>query len=236
MIVIPAIDIRNGNCVRLRQGNFSDETVYSEDPVAVAKSWESKGAKILQIIDLDGAKIGKPVNIKIVKQIAASVRIPIQLGGGIQSREVIENMLAAGVKRIILSTLALENEMVLKSVIDQYSEKIIVSLDTRNRKLAKRGWLENTELDYVETAKKLEQLGVRRFIYTNVLKDGTLTKPDLISIKSLLESIKVPVIVAGGVSSVEDIVKLKKMGVEGVIIGKAFYERKITIMEANNVS
>jgi len=135
MIVIPAIDIRNGNCVRLRQGNFSDETVYSEDPVAVAKSWESKGAKILQIIDLDGAKIGKPVNIKIVKQIAASVRIPIQLGGGIQSREVIENMLAAGVKRIILSTLALENEMVLKSVIDQYSEKIIVSLDTRNRKL-----------------------------------------------------------------------------------------------------
>lgn len=235
MIVIPAIDIRNGRCVRLRQGDFTDETIYG-DPVLMAKKWESEGARLLHIVDLDGAKSGQLTNGDVIEQIVSGVSIPIQVGGGIQSEEIAAKLLVAGVKRMIIGTLALEDETTLKRLIGQYSEQIIVSLDSKNGKLAKRGWLEDATMDLIETAKALERLGVKQFIYTNVLKDGTLTQPDYQGIGTLLKSVKTPLIVAGGISSVADIEKLMKIGVEAVIVGKALYEGKVDLKEANNVS
>lgn len=235
MIVIPAIDIRNGRCVRLRQGDFTDETIYG-DPVLMAKKWESEGARLLHIVDLDGAKSGQLANFDVIDQIIANVGIPVQVGGGIQSERVVTKVLKAGANKVVIGTLALEDESTLKRLIDQYSEQIIVSLDSKNGKLAKRGWLEDTTMDLVETAKALERLGAKQFIYTNVLKDGTLTQPDYQGIGTLLKSVKTPLIVAGGISSVADIKKLKKMGVEAVIVGKALYEGKVDLKEANNVS
>lgn len=236
MIIIPAIDISNGKCVRLTQGSFDDETVYSDNPVVVAQKWEAEGAKILHIVDLDGAKSGQPVNFQIIKEIIKKVNIPVQIGGGVQSETDIIKMFSIGLDRIILGTMALENELLLKSLINKYSDKIVVSLDSKNGKLQKRGWLENTEMELVETAQKLEKLGVKRFIYTNVLKDGTLSQPDYEGIKIFINSISSPIIVAGGISSIADIKKLKIMGIEGVIVGKALYEGKFKIKEANNVS
>ena len=236
MIIIPAIDIRNGKCVRLKQGNFAEETIYGEDPVSMAQKWESEGAKTLHIVDLDGAKSGQLANYDVIERIVSSVSIPIQVGGGIQSEEIAAKVLAAGVKRIIIGTLALEDESIVKRLVNQYSEQIIVSLDSKNGKLAKKGWLEDTSMDLLETAQMLERLGVQQFVYTNVLKDGTLTQPDYQGIGTLLKSVKTPPIVAGGVSSIADIKKLKKMGVEGVIVGKALYEGKVDLKEANNVS
>lgn len=236
MIVIPAIDIRNGKCVRLRQGDFADETIYGENPVAMAQKWESEGAKMLHIVDLDGAKSGQPINFDVIEQIIANVNIPVQVGGGMQSEKVVAKVLKAGVNRIIIGTLALENESTLKRLIDQYSERIIVSLDSKNGKLSKRGWLEDSAMDLIETAQTLERLGIKRFIYTNVLKDGTLAQPDYQGIDAFLKSVKTSLIVAGGLSSVADIKKLKKMGVEGVIVGKALYEGTVDLREANNVS
>lgn len=236
MIIIPAIDIRNGKCVRLRQGNFADETVYGEDPVVMAKKWESEGAKMLHLVDLDGAKNGQPANLEVIRRIVANVNIPIQVGGGIQSEETAAEVLAVGAERVIVGTLALENKQALWNLVSKYSERIIVSLDLKNGTLAKRGWLETTNADLIQTAQDLETLGVKRFIYTNVLKDGTLSQPDYAGVQLLLKFVKCPIIVAGGISSVADIKKLRGMGAEGVIVGKALYEGKIDVKEANNVS
>lgn len=236
MIIIPAIDIRNGKCVRLRQGNFADETVYGVDPIVMAKRWESEGAKMLHLVDLDGAKSGQPTNLGVVSRIITNVSIPVQVGGGIQSEETAAEVLALGAERVIIGTLALENKSALRNLIDKYPERIIVSLDVKNGALAKRGWLEETTVDFIQTAQELETLGVKRFIYTNVLKDGTLSQPDYAGVQLLLKFVKCPIIVAGGISSVADIKKLKGIGAEGVIVGKALYEGKIDVKEANNVS
>lgn len=236
MLIIPAIDIRNGKCVRLRQGNFSAETIYADDPVVMAQKWATEGARALHIVDLDGAKSGQLVNFEIIKKIAQIVNIPIQVGGGVQSEKTIKQLLLNGVSKVIIGTLALENETALKKLLNFYSDQIIVSLDSRNGKLAKRGWLEKTNNSVVVAAQKLEKLGVKNFIYTDVLKDGTLTQPNYAEIEELLKVLKAPLIVAGGVSSINDIKELKAMKVAGVIIGKAFYEEKINLQEANNVS
>ncbi len=236
MLIIPAIDIRNGKCVRLKQGNFSEETVYSDDPTIMAQKWTLAGAKALHIVDLDGAKSGAVENFEAVQKIMVKVTVPVQVGGGIQTLKTIEQLLSIGVSKVIIGTLAIENEDLLKQILSLYAEEVIVSLDSKNGKLAKRGWQEETSEDLMKTAQRLEQLGVKKFIYTNVLKDGTLTQPDYEGISKLLEIVKAPLIVAGGVSSITDIKKLKTMNVAGVIIGKAIYEGRIDLQEANNVS
>lgn len=235
MVVIPAVDIKNGKCVRLKQGNFNDETVYSGDPVTVAKRWESEGARILHVVDLDGAKNGMVTNFDVIAKILEIVKIPVQVGGGIQNREILEMLLSTGVDKVILGTLALENEDLLNKLLEEFADQLIVALDSRDGKLTKKGWQENTEKDLLITAQKLEKLGVKKFIYTNVLKDGTLTKPDYSEIEVLVQTIKVPIIVAGGVSSIADIKNLKSLNVEAVVIGKALYEGKIDLKEAINV-
>jgi len=236
MLIIPAIDIRNGKCIRLRQGSFDQETIYADDPIAAARKWQLQGAKALHLVDLDGAKSGQLTNLSIIKKITEKINLPIQVGGGIQSEEIIKELLSVGVKKVIIGTLALEKEDILAKLLSNYRDQIIVSLDSRNGKLTKRGWLNETEIDLFGAARKLEKMGVKQFIYTDVTKDGTLDQPNFEVVESLLKVTNVSLTIAGGVSSVFDLKRLKALNISGVIIGKALYENKISLEEANNVS
>lgn len=236
MLVIPAIDIKNGKCVRLTQGNFESEKVYSEDPLTVAKQWEKQGAQMLHVVDLDGAKNGNLENLEVIKKIAQEVKVPIQVGGGIRNKKAVETLLSIGVSRVILGTIALEDEEELKSILKDYASQIAIALDTKNGKLMKQGWLEDSDKNCLVTAFKLEDLGAGRFVYTDVAKDGTLTEPNYKKIANLTKNILVPIIAGGGISNVSNIKQLKSIGVEGIIIGKALYEGKIDLREAINVS
>ena len=236
MLIIPAIDLRDGKYVRLKQGNYALETIYGSDPVEISKKWQAAGAKALHVVDLDGAKTGQLVNLKAIEKIITALNIPVQVGGGVQSVAELEQLLSLGASKVIIGTLALEDEGQLRELLTSYGEKIIVSLDSKNGQLAKRGWLENSGQDLLETAIKLEKLGVKSFIYTDVLKDGTLSQPNYEGIKSLLSVLSVPLTIAGGVSCLADLRKLASLKVAGVIIGKALLEGRINIKEANNVS
>lgn len=234
MLIIPAIDIKNCKCVRLIQGDFAKEIIYDDDPVAVAIRWQSEGAKMLHVVDLDGAKKGKPVNMAIIKKMVKTVNIPLQVGGGIRDEQTVKELLTMGVDRIVLSTVIFENKALLKTLLRKYANKIAVALDSKNGKLVKKGWLENSSQNLIETARHLESLGTKKFIYTNVARDGTLTQPDYQEIEVLLKNIKTSIIVSGGISKLSDIKRLKDMKVAGVIIGKALYEGKINLKEAIN--
>jgi len=236
MLIIPAIDIKNGKCVRLTQGNFESEKIYSEDPLAIARQWEEQGAQILHIVDLDGAKNGNLANLEVIKKIIREVKIPLQVGGGIRNKQAVKTLLSNGVSRVILGTVALENVDELKNILTEFASQIAIALDTKNGKLMTQGWFESSNKSSITTALKLEDLGVQRFIYTDVVRDGTLTEPNYKEIANLTKNILVPVIASGGISNISNIKQLKSIGVEGVIIGKALYEGKITLKEANNVS
>lgn len=236
MLIIPAIDIKNGKCVRLTQGDFESEKVYGEDPAAIARRWEEQGAQMLHIVDLDGAKNGNLANLEVIKKIAQEVKIPLQVGGGIRNKEAVKTLLSIGVSRVILGTVALENEDELKGILAEFASQVAVALDTKDGKLMKQGWLEDSDKSSMTTALKLEDLGVKRFIYTDVARDGTLTEPNYKEIANLTKNILVPMIASGGISSIASIKQLKSLGVEGVIIGKALYEGKLDLKEAINVS
>lgn len=236
MLIIPAIDIKAGKCVRLIQGNFDSEKIYGEDPVEMAKQWEKQGAKMLHIVDLDGSKEGNLANFEVIKRIAQEIKIPIQVGGGIRNKEAVKILLSCGISRVILGTVALEDEEELKNILEDFASEVAVALDTKNGKLMIKGWFENSDRDSVATALKLEDLGVKRFVCTDVVKDGTLTEPNYKEIAKLTKNILVPVIASGGISNLNSIKQLKTMGLEGVIIGKALYEGNIDLKEALNVS
>ena len=231
MKIILAIDIRNGKCVRLFQGDYGRETVYYDDPVSVALNWKNQGAGMLHIVDLDGAREGTVINMPAIIKIIDSVSIPIQVGGGIRSLSTIEELVRIGVSRIILGTAALENEVLLNQVVDSYGKKIVVSLDAKNGILMKNGWLEPSKNELMPTVKELEKKGLQTIIYTDTVKDGTLTEPNYDAIQLLKESTKLNTIVAGGISSFDQIKRLKKMNIDGVIIGRALYEGKINLKE-----
>lgn len=231
MQIIPAIDIKNGKSVRLFQGDYDKETIYEDSPINMALKWKNQGAKMIHIVDLDGAKMGKPKNIKIIKQIVEEVKIPIQVGGGIRTFTSMYRYIEAGIERIVISTLALENKKILEKFISSFDKKIVVSLDMKNNKLMKKGWLQESGLKLIPTIKQLESLGVKTIIYTDVVKDGTLTEPNYKDIKLIRKSTKTTLIVAGGISSIDQIKKLQRMKVDGAIIGKALYEGKIDLKE-----
>ncbi len=235
MLIVPAIDIKSGKCVRLTQGVFESEKVYSDNPVDMAKRWEKEGAKMLHLVDLDGAKNGTMANLKTIKNIARAVNIPVQVGGGIRDEKTIEILLEAGVSGIVLGTVALENKTLLVKLLKSYGPRIIVALDTKNGSLVKRGWLGKTGKSCLETAKEFEKLGVGKFMYTDAIKDGTLTEPNYKEIIKLKNTISTFLLVGGGVSGIDDIRKLKSIGIQGVIIGKALYEGRIDLKEAINV-
>lgn len=235
MLIIPAIDIQNGLCVRLKQGNFQDAKIYSNDPASIAKNWEAQGAPLIHVVDLDGARKGKLMNIKTIKNIINAINIPIQLGGGIRDKKSIEFLLSLGIKRLVLSTVVLEKKTLFLEFLRNYSSHIIVALDARNEVLLKRGWSQQTSMNIIQTMRYLETIGVNRFIYTDVSKDGTLSSPNFDQIENLKNKTSSELIVSGGISTLADIQRLKSIGVEAIIIGKALYENKIDLKEAINV-
>lgn len=235
MLIIPAIDIREKKVVRLLKGDFDKETVYSDDPVEVAKNWQSKGAKMLHVVDLDGAFTGEPKNLDIIRQIQKAVDLPIEVGGGLRDYESVDMALSAGVARAIIGTRAYLDEDFLIKLLDKYRERIAVSIDAEGRDVVAKGWRSRTLLNAPEVAKKMESLGVRTIIYTNVLKDGTLESPQLDIVKEMLDSVKTDIIISGGVSCLKDIEEIKALGrpnLYGVIVGKALYEGKLDLGKA----
>lgn len=232
MLIIPAIDILGGKCVRLYNGDFKNSKVYFNDVTEVAKRFEEGGAKFLHIIDLDGAKKGTTKNQKIILEIAKNVKMPVQVGGGIRSYSDAKKYLNNGIYRIILSTVAIKDPFLIKKIIQEYgSDRIAVSLDVFNEKIAIKGWLEKTDKSVFDVLDELKEFNIRNFIVTDISKDGALKGPNFDIIKKIIKN-GFNVIVAGGISDINDLIKLEKIGANGAIIGKAIYENKINLSQA----
>lgn len=232
--VIPAIDLREGRCVRLLQGRFTEETVYSEQPVEVALGFQQEGARRLHMVDLDGARQGRPANLKIVEAIASRLDIPIELGGGIRDLETIDAVFAAGVQYAILGTIACEKPGLVAEACRLYPGRIIAGIDARQGKVAVRGWVDSTEIDALELARRMGDYGVKEIIFTDITRDGTLSGPNLAALRRMTGA-GVNIIASGGVSSLQDIrdiAALASEGVTGVIVGRALYSGQFTLKEA----
>ncbi len=231
MIIFPAIDLKDGKCVRLTQGRFDESIIYSSNPVEVAKSFENDGAKYLHIIDLNGAESNDNKNLDTIKEIIKNISIPIQVGGGIRSVEKATKILDAGVSRIIIGTSAIEDFDMLKVLVEKYSEKVIVSIDANHQKVATRGWSTQTEVNAIDLSKKLEKIGIKTIVYTDISKDGMMQGPNFLDYLELSKKTNLNIIASGGVSSFNDVLKLNEIGLYGAIIGKAIYESKINLKE-----
>lgn len=236
MNIYPAIDLKGGCVVRLTQGDFNQETIYSDDPVKVALEYKQKGAWWLHIIDLDGAKTGIPVNLEIIKKIKDQTGLMLQVGGGIRSLATAKSLIMAGVDRLIIGTVAFDNPKVFEELLKNFGDKIIVSIDTANEIVRTHGWLKESDLNITSAILNLEKHGVQRFIYTDILKDGSLTGPNYTFIEKLLSKMSSPLAIAGGIANIDQVKNLKSIGVDGVILGKALYEGTIKLEEALNVS
>jgi len=232
MEVIPAVDIKGGKCVRLYQGDYLRETVFSEDPVDVAMGWRAQGARRLHVIDLDGAAGGEPRNIAVIEAIVKRVNLPVQLGGGIRDGATVAKLLDIGVNRVILGTVAVENPELVKSLCQKYDESIVIGIDARDGYVATRGWIKGTDIKALELGLKMADIGVKRIIYTDIKRDGTLTEPGFEAIAEMVKGVNLPIIAAGGISKLSHLRKLKELGVEGAIVGKALYTGDINLGEA----
>ncbi|MCH2037521.1 MAG: 1-(5-phosphoribosyl)-5-[(5-phosphoribosylamino)methylideneamino]imidazole-4-carboxamide isomerase [Rickettsiales bacterium] len=231
MIIFPAIDLKDGQCVRLKKGDMEQATIFNDNPAAQASSFEKDGFEWIHIVDLNGAFEGKPVNSEAVESIIDAVNIPVQLGGGIRSLETIEHWLEAGVSRVILGTVALRDPELVKKACSLFSGKIAVGIDAKGGKVAVQGWAEDSTVDVESLSLKFEDAGVACIIYTDINRDGILAGPDLEGTKRLAQAITTPVIASGGISSLDDIVALKELetfGVMGAITGRAIYDGKFS--------
>ena len=236
MILIPAIDLKQGQCVRLRQGNMEDSTVFSDDPVAMAGKWVSQGCRRLHLVDLDGAFEGKPVNADVIEDITASYpNLPIQIGGGIRTVETVEAYLAAGVSYVIIGTQAVKNPEFVTELCSEFPGNVIVGIDAKNGMVAVQGWAEDSDQSAEHLAQRFEDQGVAAIVYTDINRDGMMQGVNVEATRKLAESVDIPVIASGGVTDIEDIKRLnevKASGIEGTIIGRALYERTISLEEA----
>ncbi len=235
MIVIPAIDLKDGKCVRLEQGLMEKDTVYSDDPGAQARHWQEQGAELLHIVDLDGAFAGVPRNREAISQIIRAIDIPAQLGGGIRDLETIEAYLELGLSRVILGTVAKENPLLVAEACRHFENQIVVGIDAKNGLVAVRGWAEVTEMRAVDLAREFENVGVAAIIYTDISRDGMMQGPNLEATRELAEAVSIPIIASGGVSSMRDIENLmtiESSGIAGVITGKAIYTGALDLAEA----
>ena len=234
-IIYPAIDIRGGKCVRLVQGDYNQETVYNESPLAAAKAWEAQGGSYIHLVDLDGAKAGHPVNDEVIGQIAAGVNVPVQVGGGLRTVSDVKRLLSLGVSRVIIGTAAIEDRAFTEEVLGTYGDKVAIGIDARNGYVATRGWLETSEVKAEELAKELASKGAETFIFTDISRDGMMQGPNVDAIVSLAKSSGRTVIASGGVSVLDDLVRLheyNREGVGGAIVGKALYTGNIDLAEA----
>ena len=235
MLIIPAIDIKEGRCVRLTEGKFEDVEIFSDDPVAVAVKWANEGAMMLHIVDLDGARYGRLINICILKQIIREVDIPVQVGGGIRNYRDVKSLIDLGASRVILGTILWKNKALAKKLFKDFSEKVIAGIDARDGYVAIEGWQNVLSIDALNFAGEMEKLGTRRIIYTDIKRDGTLRGPNMANTKRMVKKLNIPLIVSGGIASLTDIKELKKFeieGLEGIVIGKALYKGNILLEEA----
>lgn len=235
MLILPAIDLRQGRCVRLLQGREQDETVYDHDPAAVAERFVAAGAQRLHLVDLDGAFRGQGANLASIQEIVRRTRIPVQVGGGLRTREDVRRMLDLGVASVIIGTMAVKHPQELETALQEQSgEPLILGIDSRNRKIAVEGWQEDTELDDTEFALHWKERGVQRVVFTDIARDGMLTGPNLDALRNMAQRTGLKVTASGGVSSAEDLLQLQKLeadGVDQVIVGKAIYEGRIDLAE-----
>jgi phosphoribosylformimino-5-aminoimidazole carboxamide ribotide isomerase len=228
MLIIPAIDLQNGRCVRLLKGDFAQETIYGEDPALMARHWRDSGAELLHVVDLDGARQGRPVQLELVRAIAAEV--PVQLGGGLRTADDVQAAGEAGVQRVVLGTAALDPSFI-RGLAAEYGERLVVALDTRDGKVAVRGWTEASQWELVDLARALLEAGVQRFLHTDVERDGALTSPNFESLQELV-ALGAPVIASGGVATLDHIDRLRQAGAEAAIVGRALYERAFDLQQA----
>ncbi len=234
MILLPAIDIKGGKVVRLFQGRFSDITEYADDPVLMARRWVEFGAPWLHVVDLDGAKDGVMANREVITRIAQTVKVPVEVGGGIRNKESVETLIKAGISRVILGTKAIEDRKFLKDMLNQYGEKICVSLDCANGFVAQRGWVAKTEIKGTDLALEFQELGLKWMVYTDIARDGTLAGPNFAQIQKMIDTVKdINLIASGGIATIEDVRQLASMkGVAAAITGMAIYEGKLDFKKA----
>jgi phosphoribosylformimino-5-aminoimidazole carboxamide ribotide isomerase len=235
--VIPAIDIRGGRCVRLDQGDYARETVFGDDPLAVARRWQSEGAVRLHVVDLDGARDGRPVNGDVIRAILSAVSVPVQVGGGIRDIAAVDSYLKAGADRVALGTAAVKDQTTLVNAVSLFRGGIIVGVDARDGMVATEGWLEQSEVPDTDLVQQLSELGVARIFYTDIARDGLLEGPNFAAIHRIVEHASglpspMSVIASGGVSTVEHLKRLSMLGVEGAIVGKALYTGALSLGEA----
>ena len=231
MILYPAIDLKDNHCVRLVQGDFKALKVYDQNPLKIAKKWLNEGAEYLHVIDLDSAETNQPINLPSIKKIT-ELNVPIQVGGGIRSFERAMTLLNLGVSRIIVGTMAIEDLKLLKLLTERYPNRIIVSIDALKGIVTTHGWQSQSTKNALELAKTLQTLGIKTIVYTDIEKDGMLQGPNFEDYQSLVENTDLEIIASGGITTLDDLKKLKEIGVHGAIIGKALYEEKIDLKEA----
>lgn len=235
MEVIPAIDLLDGRCVRLYQGDYQQSQVFHENPVEVALQWAEAGATRLHLVDLDGAKQGYPINLDTIEAVVKSLSIPVQVGGGLRDRTQVARLINLGVNRVILGTIAVENPQLVGELCQEFPGQILVGIDARNGKVATRGWLETSEVDAKALGQKMAKLGVSTLIYTDIHRDGTGQGPNLEAMRDLAQVLSIPIIASGGVSSLTDLLSLlslEPLGVTGVIVGRALYTGAVDLSEA----
>ena len=236
MDIIPAIDIKDGKCVRLYQGDYDKETIFSTDPVSVAVDWQEMGAERIHIVDLDGAASGNQRNFQVIKMMISCLAIPVQVGGGIRTESNVVTMMDIGVDRVILGTMAVENKDIVQSIVDRFGvESVIVGIDVRDDLVSIKGWKKSTFVSSSDLMDEMYRIGVRRFVYTDISRDGTLMEPNFQSIEQIVSRSDANIIASGGVSSLGHIKQLAGLGVEGVIIGKALYTGDFNLNEAISI-
>jgi phosphoribosylformimino-5-aminoimidazole carboxamide ribotide isomerase len=232
MQVIPAIDLRGGRCVRLRQGDYGQETVFGDDPAAMARHWEDKGATRLHLVDLDGAREGRPVHVEEVRAILRRVKIPCQLGGGIRDEASLEAWLQAGLERVVVGTAALKDPVWFRKMVVRYPGKVVLGIDARDGRVASSGWLEDSTVEAQALAEQFDELPLGAIVFTDIGRDGTLEGPNLAATEALARQLKTPVIASGGIGTLDDLASLSLLPIAGCIVGRALYEGRFRFAEA----
>ncbi|MCA9213104.1 MAG: 1-(5-phosphoribosyl)-5-[(5-phosphoribosylamino)methylideneamino]imidazole-4-carboxamide isomerase [Planctomycetales bacterium] len=231
MKIWPAIDLRGGNCVRLQQGDYDRETVFGEDPVKMAEHWVSQGAQCMHLVDLDGARDGNSVNANVIAEIVKAISLPCQVGGGIRSEERIQSMLDVGVARLVVGTKALKDPDWFSTMAEKFPGKLVLGLDARDGQVATDGWLETSDVDATDMAKRFEQLPIAAIVYTDIARDGMMVGPNVDAMKKMNDAVNVEVVASGGVSKAADITDLKNAGMPACIVGRALYDKAVTLPE-----
>jgi phosphoribosylformimino-5-aminoimidazole carboxamide ribotide isomerase len=235
LILLPAIDIRDGKAVRLIQGDYEQETAYDDDPVVAARRWVAGGARWLHVVDLDGARAGEPVNLSHVRRIVSAVNVPVQLGGGLRDSKKVEEAISSGAERVVLGTAAIRDPEMAEAIAAAHGDRVVASVDSRSGRVAAEGWTEESELGAIEVIRELTRRGLQRFVYTPVEVDGLMEGPDLDSLREVAEATDSEVIYSGGIGSLDDLRAIAGLGldnVEGVIVGRALYEQRFSVADA----